>query len=176
MKPQLRERTQALIFASLFTALMAVFAQIQIPTPFFPITLQAFAIALCGYTLDTKYSLFSVLTYMLLGIVGAPVFSGFCGGFHHITEPAGGFVIGFIPLVIFCSLSAKLKTLIQKIGIGLLGVVIMYALGLLHFRLVTGVSFLGAVIIMFSVTFVKDILFCTLAFYISKYVKTVIKK
>ena len=98
-----KNRTIYMILAALFTALMAVFAQIQIPTPFFPITLQTFAIAICGYTLGVKFSLFSVFAYILLGVAGAPVFSGFCGGFHHISGPAGGFVIGFPFLVLFCA-------------------------------------------------------------------------
>lgn len=85
-------KTVNVITAALFTALMAVFAQIPPSTHEFPITLQTFGIALCGYILGIKYSFFSIIAYILLGAVGAPVFSGFCGGVHHITGPAGGFI------------------------------------------------------------------------------------
>jgi len=101
----MKKNTVSLIFCALFTAIISVCAQILIPTPFFPITLQTFGIALCGYTLGVKNSSLSVLAYIILGVLGAPIFSGFCGGFHHLTDPGGGFVVGFLPLTIFCGLS-----------------------------------------------------------------------
>ena len=141
-----KNRTIYMILAALFTALMAVFAQIQIPTPFFPITLQTFAIAICGYTLGVKFSLFSVFAYILLGVAGAPVFSGFCGGFHHISGPAGGFVIGFPFLVLFCALSCKFKNKLKQILMGIIGVVVMYAFGIVHFMLFTNVKAISVTI------------------------------
>ncbi len=156
-----------MILAAFFTALMAVFAQIQIPTPFFPITLQTFAIAVCGYTLGIKYSLLSVLAYMLLGVAGAPVFSGFCGGFHHISGPAGGFVLGFPLLVLFCALSHKFKKNIKKILFGVLGTAIMFTLGIIHFMLITDTKSVWVAVLMFIGVFIKDILLCIFAFYIS---------
>lgn len=157
-----------MILAALFTALMAVFAQIQIPTPFFPITLQTFAIAVCGYTLGIKYSLFSVIAYMFLGVAGAPVFSGFCGGFHHISGPAGGFVLGFPLLVLFCALSYKFKGNIQKILMGILGVAIMFTLGIIHFMFITDTKSVLVALLMFIGVFIKDVFLTAFAFYISK--------
>ena len=165
-------KTIYMVLAALFTATMAVFAQIQIPTPFFPITLQTFAIAICGYALGVKYSLFSVFAYILLGVAGAPVFSGFCGGFHHISGPAGGFVIGFPFLALFCALSCKFKNKWKQILIGIIGVVTMYAFGIIHFMVFTNVKTFGITLLMFMGTFIKDIVLCVSAFYISKTIKT----
>lgn len=162
-----RNKTSKAVLAALFTALMAVFAQIQIPTPFFPITLQTFAVALCGYTLGVKYSFISVLAYMLLGVCGAPVFSSFCGGAHHFTDPQGGFLIAFPVLTLFCALSNKFKKSIQKIAFGILGVMIMYVCGAVHFMLVTKVESIIVTVLMFFGTFIKDILLVFFAFYIS---------
>ncbi len=171
MENSRNNKTLLPIIAALFTALMAVFAQIQIPTPFFPVTLQTFAIALCGYTLGVKYSLMSVLAYILLGVVGAPVFSGFCGGLHHITGPQGGFVIAFPLLALFCALCFKLKKRTQKILFGILGVFVMFVFGIIHFMLVTDMKSLLATALMFAWVFIKDILLCIFAFYVSDLLK-----
>jgi biotin transport system substrate-specific component len=128
-----KKETQNLVFAAIFTALIAVFAQIPPTTHEFPITLQTFAIALCGYTLSVRYSLLSIVSYVLLGLVGAPVFSGFCGGYHHLIGPAGGFIIAFPILVLFCALSQKLKPVIFKILFGVCGMVLTYVLGVIYF-------------------------------------------
>ncbi|MBR6533122.1 MAG: biotin transporter BioY [Clostridia bacterium] len=171
MEYNVKNKTLLPILAALFTALMAVFAQIQIPTPFFPLTLQTFAVALCGYTLGVKYSLFSVLAYMLLGVCGAPVFSSFCGGPHHFTDPQGGFLIAFPVLTLFCALAYKFKKPIQKIGLGIAGVAIMYVCGAIHFMLVTNIKSITVIVLMFFGTFIKDILLVFFGFYISRIVK-----
>ncbi len=163
-----KNKTLYAVMAALFTALMAVFAQIQIPTPFYPLTLQTFAVALCGYTLGVKYSLFSVLAYMLLGVCGAPVFSSFCGGPHHFTDPQGGFLIAFPILALFCALSQKLKKPIEKIALGVLGVLIMYISGSIHFMVVTNVKSLTVTILMFFGTFIKDVFLVSFGYYVSK--------
>ena len=175
MSKSQKNQTVSIVLAALFTAIIAVFAQIPPSTHEFPITLQTFAIALCGYTLGIKYSLFSVTAYLLLGVAGAPVFSGFCGGFHHISGPAGGFIIAFPIFSLFCAFSFKIQRNIYKIFSGILGVCIMYVVGVLYFVLVTQ-TLLSAAILMYIWLFVKDVLFTLLAFYVSKIIrKRVIK-
>jgi len=177
MRQNSKNETVLLILAALFTALIAVCAQIQIPTPFFTLTLQTFAIALCGYTLGVKYSLFSVLAYILLGVAGAPVFTGFCGGFHDIAEPQGGFIIAFPILACACGLSHKINNKIKKLLLGAAGVTVMFAFGVFYFVLmIADRRSLGIVLLMFSGAYVKDILLCIASFYISQIIrKRVIK-
>jgi len=163
----MKKNTVSLIFCALFTAIISVCAQILIPTPFFPITLQTFGIALCGYTLGVKNSSLSVLAYIILGVLGAPIFSGFCGGFHHLTDPGGGFVVGFLPLTIFCGLSIKPHNTFKKLLLGVVGVIIMYAFGIAYFFVATGVNALIPTILIFVATFIKDILCLIPAFYIA---------
>lgn len=172
----MKKRTANIIFCALFVAIIAVCAQIMLPTPFFPITLQTFGIALCGYTLGVKKSSFSVLGYILLGILGMPIFSGFCGGFHHITDPGGGFVIGFLPLVIFCGMSFRFNGKFNKIFMGVLGAVIMYCIGIAYFCLITGIKALSPTVFIFIAVFLKDAFFIAIAFYISEIVKKRILK
>ena len=169
-----KKKTFSIILAALFTALIAVFAQIPPSTHEFPITLQTFAIALCGFTLSLKYSLASIVTYILLGAAGAPVFSGFCGGIHHVTGPAGGFILGFPIFVLFCSLFEKRKNNFFKIFMGILGIIIMYIIGIIYYALVTSTPYWTA-IVMYAPVLLKDVASCVLAFFVGRVLRKRIK-
>lgn len=68
MKENAKKRTLRLITAALFTAITAVLSQTAIPTPFdVPLTLQTFAVALCGYVLGVKWGLASTAAYIPFG-------------------------------------------------------------------------------------------------------------
>ena len=87
--------TRDLCFCAIGAALIAVCAWISIPADV-PFTLQTFAIfAVCGL-LGGKRGTVSVLVYLLLGAVGAPVFAGFRGGFASLIGTTGGYLVGFI--------------------------------------------------------------------------------
>ncbi len=73
--------------------------------------------------------------YLLLGLAGLPVFSGFLGGFGHFIGPTGGFLVGFVPLALLCGLG--------RWWTGLPGLVALYALGTIWFMHATGMA-LGA--------------------------------
>ena len=90
-----RQKITTIVLCALFAAITAVLSQIAIPMPSgVPVTLQTFAIALCGFYLCTARATVSTVVYVLLGAVGVPVFSGFKGGIASIVGPTGGFIIG----------------------------------------------------------------------------------
>lgn len=68
-------RTKNLMYCSLFTALIAVGAFIKIPIPVVPFTLQFLFTTLAGLLLGSKMGAVSVIAYMVLGLVGLPIFS-----------------------------------------------------------------------------------------------------
>lgn len=82
--------------ASLFAALVAVGAYIEIPLPLVPITLQVLFVLLAGAMLGAKWGSLSMVVYVLLGLVGLPVFSGGSSGIGVILGPTGGYLFGFI--------------------------------------------------------------------------------
>lgn len=88
-------KTSEMILVSLFTALMAVGAFVRIPFPVLPITLQPFFCALAGIILGSRLGTLSQLVYVILGLVGTPIFSK-GGGITYIFEPSFGFLLGFI--------------------------------------------------------------------------------
>lgn len=80
---------------TLFTALMAICSWISVPAPV-PFTLQTFAVFLAPGLLGGKLGTVAVGTYLLLGAVGLPVFSGFSGGIGALLGATGGYLLGFL--------------------------------------------------------------------------------
>lgn len=90
-----------MILSSLFTALTAFGAQMKIPLPFVPITLQTFFVLLSGHLLGPIYGAASQMIYLLLGLAGLPVFSE-GGGAGYVFKPTFGYLLGF-PLASFAA-------------------------------------------------------------------------
>ena len=88
-------KIQLIALCSVFTALIAAGAFIRIPIPIIPFTLQTFFVVLAGMLLGAKSGAMSALAYMLLGLVGIPVFTQ-GGGIGYIFKPSFGYIIGFV--------------------------------------------------------------------------------
>ena len=81
--------------AALFAALTAVGAQIRIPFPLVPLTLQTPFVLAAGLLLGPRGGTLSMTLYLLMGLFGLPVFAG-AGGPQVILMPTFGFLLGFI--------------------------------------------------------------------------------
>lgn len=131
-----------LTLSSLFCALICVGSFIRIPMPsMMPVTLQTFFVLLTALVLPFKASILAILTYIALGLIGLPIFSG-GGGLGYVLMPHFGFIIGFlITTVIISAIIEKLKNhkLWQYIVISLLGIAITYTIGILYFAFITNV-------------------------------------
>ncbi len=82
--------------AALFAAIMAICAWISVPVLDIAFTMQTFAVFLALGVLGGKWGSVSILVYLLLGIVGMPVFSGFRGGPGVLLGITGGYIWGFL--------------------------------------------------------------------------------
>ncbi|HEY4554521.1 MAG TPA: biotin transporter BioY [Bacillaceae bacterium] len=96
-----RLRTLDMVYVSMFSALMMIGANITSFVPFMviggvPITLQAFFAVLAGAFLGSRLGAISMAVYAFIGLVGAPVFARFSGGFGQLLSPTFGFIIAFI--------------------------------------------------------------------------------
>lgn len=109
-------RTSRIATCALFTALIAVLAQVAVPLPFSPVpfTGQVVGVLLTGALLGPKAALLTIVAYLLLGAAGAPVFSLARGGLYMLTGPTGGYLWGFIPAVF---ITAKLTQNRNKPGL-----------------------------------------------------------
>ena len=104
-----REKITNIVMVGVFAAVLAVLSQISFPLPSgIPVTLQTFAVALCGYALGCKRGTLAVLVYIVLGAVGLPVFANFSGGFGSLVGLAGGYIYGFLPMAALCGLGTKM--------------------------------------------------------------------
>ena len=141
-KVNLKSSVNDIVMISLFSALIAVCSQICIPTPpkFPPVTMQTFAIFLAGSMLGWKKGTLSVLVYIILGIIGIPVFAQLQSGIGVLFGMTGGYIIGFLLTAfitgLICEkLGKKLWVLIVSMISGLL---LCYAFGTVWFMVVYG--------------------------------------
>ena len=106
----IQKRTLTISLVGIMAALMAVGAWIAIPMPWgVSFTLQTLMMALAGYLLGPGLAPLAVVIYILLGLVGLPVFTGFNSGPGVLSGPTGGYIWGFIPMAFFCGLAALPK-------------------------------------------------------------------
>lgn len=80
---------------ALFAAMMAICSWISIPATV-PFTLQTFGVFLAVSVLGGRRGTLAVLVYLLMGLIGLPVFAGFEGGIGCLMTPSGGYLIGFL--------------------------------------------------------------------------------
>jgi biotin transport system substrate-specific component len=92
---------------ALMAAVICILGPLSLPIGPIPISLTNFAIYITMYILGTKRGLCAFLLYLLLGLVGLPVFSGFSGGPWKLFGPTGGYLIGFIPMALLIGLFLK---------------------------------------------------------------------
>ena len=84
------------VLISLFTALTAVGAFIKIPIPHVPLTLQTLMVMFAGLILGSRRGALSQFLYLMLGLLGFPIFAQ-GGGPAYVLQPSFGFLVGFIP-------------------------------------------------------------------------------
>jgi len=133
-----RMTTKQLIMCGLFTALIAVGAFIKVPIPVLPFTLQFLFTMMAGLLLGGKIGSYSVLMYILLGLVGLPIFTE-GGGIGYIFKPSFGYIIGFYIASYVTGMIANGKstpTYKRILGANFIGLTIVYILGLLYYFII----------------------------------------
>lgn len=129
----MRIKTKDMILVALFAALTAVGGFISIPIGSVPITLQSFFTLLSGVLLGPFLGALSQLVYVILGLVGMPVFAGGTGGISAIFTPSFGYLIGFIiaPIVIGKVTKSGHRQGVARLLIAcVLGTLVIYIIGL----------------------------------------------
>lgn len=90
------KRLRILLNCSIFAAITAILAQIEIPLPLIPISGQTLAVGIAATVLGSRQGALAMLCYAAIGAVGIPVFAGFSGGPQVLVGPSGGYIFGFI--------------------------------------------------------------------------------
>ena len=145
-----------LAIIALFAALTAVLSQIVIPIGPVPINLALISVFVAGGLLGWKSGAVSQIIFVLLGGLGLPIFAGFNGGIGAILGPTGGFIIGYIPCVMLIGCIKQ-----RWLGM-LLGLAVVYIMGISWYIYITGSSLAVAIMI------------CVAPFLVGDFVKIVI--
>lgn len=142
-------RRKSRIYSMAVTAVMAavtcVLAPLSIPIGPVPITFTNLAIYFAIYLLGWKLGSLSVVLYLLIGLCGAPVFSGFVGGMGKLLGPTGGYLIGFLPMAVIGGLAVDRfsSRWLQCAGLAV-GTLVCYVLGTAWFCYVANMAVLPA--------------------------------
>ena len=132
-----KSKTYDLVYFGVFAVLMAVCSWISIPTAV-PFTLQTFGVFMAVGVLGGKKGTASVGLYLLLGVLGVPVFAGMTGGIGVLLGTTGGYIIGFFFSALVMWAMEKLpgkRSVIQVISM-IIGLLVCYTFGTLWFMMV----------------------------------------
>lgn len=101
---------------ALYASLLVVASYISIPIPFSPvvITLHTIVLNVIAFTLKPKHATLSVGIYLLLGLVGLPVFSLGTPGIARLFSPVGGYYLGFLVSVFLMSILNKEESTFKR--------------------------------------------------------------
>lgn len=139
--------TKSLVLIALmaaFTCILAPFS-ISIPISPVPISLTNLVLYLTAYVIGFRRGVLSYCLYMLIGLMGLPVFSGFTGGPGKLLGPTGGYLIGFFFIAVCCGFGVEFsdRRLVQIAAMAF-GTAICYLFGTAWLAAQTGMSFHAA--------------------------------
>ena len=137
---------QNMCFIALMTALMCVLAPFSIPIGPIPLSLASLVVYFITYVLGPWKGAASVLLYILIGMTGVPVFSGYSGGLAKLVGPTGGYIAGFVFVALAGGIiikKCKYNIWLSMIGL-VIGTVLLYLLGTAWFIYLTHMSISNA--------------------------------
>lgn len=126
--------TRQLVRAAMFAALMCVLTilvRILQPVVVMPFSMQPLVMLLAASLLSPRAAFLSMLAYLALGLIGIPVFSmPPYGGPAYVLIPTFGFILAFPVAAWLQSRLIKRIDWVNLLGSGLVGITVMYAIGL----------------------------------------------
>lgn len=135
----MRSKTLFLCRSALLAAVICILAPISIPVGPVPITLGIFAVMLAGTILNWKEAGAAVLVYLLLGVIGLPVFSSGKSGPAVLVGPTGGYLWTYLIMAVIIALfsgkdrGSRIKETVAAVIGCLIALVICYFFGTLQF-------------------------------------------
>ena len=131
-------RIKDIVLCGLFAALISIGTFIKIPTPLLPITLQTLFVVLAGLLLGSKNGAIAVVIYVVIGLLGIPVFTQ-GGGFAYILNPTFGYILSFIIgawVAGFIAEKFKPSILTWTLA-GIIAIILIYAIGIPYFYFIS---------------------------------------
>jgi len=163
--------TKTMILCSLFTALIAIGAFIRIPLPVTVFTMQFIFVLLSGLLLGSKRGALSVFMYVLIGLVGFPIFTE-GGGPTYILKPTFGYLLAFILASFLVGLAREkygTKSFTPLLLTCLGSMIVTYLLGsaytyvILNYVTASPIPYWACLASLFPITAIKDLVGCVIA-------------
>ena len=146
METKRKAAVYPLAVTAVLTALMAVIAPFSVAVGPIPLSFCTLIVYLAAYLLSWRRATAATLAYILLGVVGMPVFSGFSAGLGAVAGPTGGYIVGYLPLTALSGLAVSRFP--QSRFLQLLGMAgataVLYTLGTSWYCLQSGTSLVPA--------------------------------
>ena len=146
MSVQSSVRIRDLTLTALAAAILCVVSPFTLNIGPIPLSLCTLFLYLIPYLVGWKRAAAATLVYILLGTAGVPVFSNFGAGLAKVAGPTGGYIVGYLPLVIISGLFLHFfpgKRWGQLAGM-VLGTAVLYALGTAWFCVQSGKALAAA--------------------------------
>nr|WP_314464159.1 biotin transporter BioY [uncultured Clostridium sp.] len=174
-----RRTTREMTVMGLMVALLSASSYIIIPLPFSSasITAQTIVVNLIGLVLRPFHVLLVFAAWILAGLVGLPVFSGGMGGAAKLFGPTGGYIFGYLVAAVMISVFCRKvrNSRMQTLFLILAGIPIIYLMGAVWMKIVTGQPWL-AIMIQAVLPFIPlDIVKCLAAAALAKALRPVIR-
>lgn len=178
-----RSRTKNTVLCALFAALTAVGAFLKVPIPYVPFTLQFLFTMLAGLLLGGRLGAISVGVYLVMGLVGLPIFTE-GGGLGYLLKPTFGYLIGFC---IAAYVTGKLTecrevvSLKKILAANFIGLAIVYLAGMVYYYMIcnyvinTPIGLWPLFLYCFLLAVPGDIFLCFLAAFLTKRLKPVLE-
>lgn len=93
-----RQKTKDMTITAVMAAVLCCLGPLTLQIGPIPVTLANLGVMLAVFVLGRKRGAAAVGLYLLIGLVGLPVFSGFQGGPQKLLGPTGGFLVGYLLL------------------------------------------------------------------------------
>ncbi len=163
-------KSRQLTRVAFFVVLNIVTAQLCLTFWAVPLTMQTVSVRLAGYLLPTWDAALVQLAYVLMGLIGFPVFAG-GGGLHSVLSPSFGYLLGFIlmaPCMSFLSRRFNPENRYSRmLGIGILSMPALFIPGVAYLKLILNLPWqeavLGGFVAFLLPDLVKIVLSATLA-------------
>ena len=135
-------KTKDMAIIAVMAALICVAGPLSISIGPIPLSLASFAVYMAGAVLGAKRGTLAVALYLLIGLVGLPVFSGFSGGLQKLVGVTGGYLVGYLPCALITGLGvdtgAPREGFNWKLPLFMvLGTVVLYLIGTAWFMVQT---------------------------------------
>lgn len=139
------ERSRVIAFSAAFIGLIAIGSWISLPVGYIPFTLQTLFVLLAGIIMH-RYGAIPVLLYIVLGVLGLPLFHNGMAGIGVLLGPSGGYLTGFIFAALITGLAYEHDSRILRVGGIVAATAIIYLFGIAWLMYSLKLGFIPAVI------------------------------